>query len=100
MTIMTQDPMGGNPFPPGNAAPTPAPQGQPVTGQPDYQKMLLARALMGGMGGTPQNSFAGGLAQGMGPALQAIMMQKLMGGGQPQNAPVPPAQTSPTPIGQ
>jgi hypothetical protein len=53
-------------------------------------KMMMAQALMGGAGGGgggAQNSFAGGLSQGVNPMLQAMirqrMMQQMMGGGAP-----------------
>ena len=77
MTIMTDMP-GGNPAPMGNA-----PQTDPNA--QSYQKMLLAQALMGGSR-PGQNSFAGGLAQGIQPIIQRMMMQKMM-----QGAQVPPA---------
>jgi len=92
--MTAQAPMGG-------AAPQPPPvsSAQPVSAppNPDYQKMMLAQALMGGGmgGGAPANSFAGGLAQGANPMIHAMMMQKMMGSGAPQapQMPVTPSAT-------
>lgn len=59
-------------------------------GNPEMQKMMLAQALMGGGQGGPQNSFMGGLAQGISPMMRAMMMQKLMSAQAPQQPQQPP----------
>lgn len=79
------------------ANPAPAPQDPNAA---NYQRMMMALALMGAGGaGGGQNSFAGGLSQGLSPLVRQMMMQKMMQGMQPQmpQAPAAPPQQSPVP---
>lgn len=80
--------MNGIQAPMGGSAVTPPPVAQSDAGAANYQKMLMAQALMGGGHQGNTGSVGGGFSQGMAPALQQMIMQKMLQSQTPLAAPV------------